>query len=70
MRTEEITRRTVPAAGNSHERRTIFAKKSSEQTTAIAARIAFAGRSAFTSVNLRPVMRVLSLSASAKRSNQ
>ena len=70
MRTDETTSKAVPAAGNSHERRTIFAKKRSEQTTAIADRIAFAGSKAFTSANLSPVMRVLSLSASAKRSNQ
>ena len=70
MRTEEITSKAEPAAGNSHERRTMFAKNSSEQTTAMAARIAFAGSKAFTSANLSPVIRVLSLSASAKRSNQ
>ena len=70
MSTDEITKRAVPAAGRSHERRTIFAKKSSAQTTAIAERIALAGRSAFTSVYLRPVMRVLSLRESAYRSNQ
>ena len=49
MRTEEIARSAVPAAGNNHERRMIFAKKSKAQTTAMAERMAFAGRSALTS---------------------
>ena len=48
--TEETTKSAVPAAGSTHERRTIFAKKSSAHTTAIAARIALAGSVALTSV--------------------
>ena len=50
MSTDEITSSAVPAAGNTHERRMIFAKNRSEQRTAIAAKIALAGRTALTSV--------------------
>ena len=50
MTTELIANRATPAPGSCHDLRIIFAKKRSEQTAAIPARIAFAGRTALTSV--------------------
>ena len=57
--------RAVPAAGNSHERRMTFAKKSNAHTTAMPVRIALAGSVALTSVYVAPVINLFSLSASA-----
>ena len=50
IKSDEITNRPIPAPGRTQDLRTIFAKKRREQTTAIPAKIAFAGRTAFTSV--------------------
>ena len=50
IKTEEITNRPTPAAGRTQERRIMFAKKRSAQIMEIPAKIALAGRSAFTSV--------------------
>ena len=68
--TELTTKSAIPAPGNIQERLIIFAKNKSEQTAAIQARIAFAGKTAFTSVKLNPVINLSSFNANWYRSNQ
>ena len=45
-----MTSKAVPAAGKTQDRRTMLAKNKNAQTMAIAAKIALAGSTAFTSV--------------------
>ena len=68
--TELTTNSAIPATGKTNERRMMFAKNSSEHSAAIQARIAFAGKTAFTSVKLNPVINLSFCNANWYRSNQ